>query len=205
MGAYPLLTQRRISRRMRWKLVLLAVLLLALGLYDQVTAILGPNWIWIWLALLATALMWFYYAVLMRRTAIHVAPAFVRLQGPLTSCKISYGRIQLVTPGKLDQHYSYKSLSLGERPALKPLFHRTCAFVELNSYPKAFKWRRLWFPRTLFGTSKKGLLCHVDDWMAFSQDLESVRARYQARQSNARNRPQMTLAGRILAEDVEFL
>jgi hypothetical protein len=189
---------------MRWKLALLAVLMLALGLYDQVTGILGPNWVWIWLGLLVVVLLWFYYAVLMRRTAIHVAPAYVRLQGPLYGRKISYGRIQLVTPSKLEQHYTYESLSLGERPILKPFFYRTCAFVELKSYPKAFKWRRFWFPRTLFGTRKKGLLCYVDDWMAFSQDLESVRARYQARQGNGRNRRQMTLAGRILAEDVEF-
>lgn len=204
MGKYPLLTQRRISRRMRWKLVLLALVMLGLGLYDQFTGILGPNWLWLWLALLAVTLMWFYYAVLARRAAIHVEKAFVRLQGPLYGRKISYGRIKLVTPAKLEQHYAYNGLSPGERSLLEPFFHRTCAFVELSSYPKAFKWRRFWFPRTLFGTNKKGLLCYVDDWMAFSQDLDSVRARHLAQRENGRNRRQMTLAARILAEDVEF-
>lgn len=204
MRKYPLLCQRRASQRMRWKLTLLIVLMFALGIYDQFTSILGPNWLWIWLALLAVVVLWFYYAVMLRRAAIHIGPTYLRLQGPFHGRKISHDRIELVTPGKLDQHYSYKSLSPGERSALDPLYHRTCAFVELSSYPKAFKRRRWWFPRTLFGTRKMGLLCHVDDWMAFSQELESVRARHQARRGNPRVRTRMTLAGRILAEDVEF-
>lgn len=204
MRKYPLLVQRRISRRMGWKSALLTALLLALGLYDQFTGILGPNWFWIWLAIPAAALMCLYYALLMRRAAVYIGPGHIRLQGPLYGRKLSFERIQMVTPGKLIQHYPYKELKPGEKSILKPLYHRTCAFVELNSYPRAFKWRRLWFPRTLFGVSKRGLLCHVDDWMVLNQELESVRARRQARQENLKGRRPMSLAGQILAQDIEF-
>ncbi len=204
MKKYPLLVQRGVSQRMGWKLALLTVLMLALGVYDQFTGILGPNWFWIWLAIPAAAVMWLYYAILMRRAAVYIGPGHIRLQGPLYGRKISFKRIQIVTPGKLDQHYPYKDLKLGERAILNPHYNRTCTFVELKSYPKAFRWRRWWFPRTLFGTNKKGLLCHVDDWTALSQDLESVRARRQARQDNLRGRRPMSLAGRILAQDIEF-
>lgn len=204
MSKYPLLYQRRVSQRMSWKLALLIASMLALGIYDQFTSVLGSNWLFLWLALLATVVLWFYYAVMLRRAAIHIAPTHLRLQGPFYGRKISHDRIEIITPGKLDQHYNYKRLSAGERSLLDPLYHRTCAFIEMSSYPKAFKRRRWWFPRTLFGTRKKGLLCYVDDWMAFSQELESVRARHQARLGNPRIRTRMTLAGRILAEDVEF-
>ena len=204
MSKFLLLPQRRTGQRMRWKLLLLAIILLSLGLYDQFSGILGPNWIWIWVALLAVVVMWLYYALLIPRAAVHITPAYIRLQGPIYGRKLSFERIVSISPGKLDQHYPYKSLGLGERPILKPLYHRTCTFIEMNSYPKAFKWRRWWFPRTLFGTRKPGLLCHVKDWMAFSQELESARARRHALRGAAGARRQMTLAGRILAEDVEF-
>lgn len=204
MSKYQLLPQKRTGQRMRWKLVMLAVLMLAPGLYDQFTGVLGPNWFGIWLALAAVVLMWLYYALLMPRAAIHIAPGHIRLQGPLYGKKLSFKRIRSVGADNMDQHYPYESLTLSERPILNPLRHRTCAFVELSSYPKAFKWRRWWFPRTLFGTRKKGLLCYVDDWMAFSQELESVRAHQQGRSVDDHKRQHMTLVGRILAEDIEF-
>jgi len=204
MAKYPLLPQRRIGQRMRWKLVLLAVLMLALGLYDQFTGILGPNWFFLWLALVPVAIMWLYYALLMPRAAVHVTPEFIRLQGPLYGRKLSLKRIRTISPGKLEQHYAYHDLTLGERPILKPLHQRTGVFIELNSYPSAFKRRRWWFPRTLFGTRKKGLMCYVDDWMALSRELESVRARRLAATSATGLRRKMTPAAYILAEDFEF-
>jgi hypothetical protein len=87
---------------------------------------------------------------------------------------------------------------------LKPFHQRTGVFIELNGYPRAFKWRRWWFPRTLFGTRKMGLLCYVDDWMALSRELESVRARHMAETSETGLRRKMTPAAYILAEDYEF-
>jgi hypothetical protein len=148
--------------------------------------------------------MWLYYGVLMRRAAVHIGPGHIRLQGPLYGRKLSFKRIQMVSPGNFTQHYPENKLKLGERSVLKPIYHRTCSFIELSSYPRAFKWRRLWFPRTLFGVNKKGLLCHVDDWMVLNQELESVRARRQARQEILEGQRPMSLAGRILAQDIEF-
>jgi len=204
MIKYRLLPQQQMSRRVRGKLVLLAILMLVLGMVDQFTGILGPNWFMIWLALAAVAILWFYYALLMPRSAIHIAPGYLRLQGPLYGRKLSFKRIRTVSADKLDQHYPYEALTFSERPVLKQLHQKTCTFVELTRYPSAFKWRRWWFPRTMFGTRRKGLLCYVDDWMALSPDIESVRARYLATSSRDPRYERMTLVGRILAEDIEF-
>lgn len=204
MAKYPLLPQRRTGKRMRWLLILLAASMLTLGLYDQFTGILGPNWISIWLAMIPVLVLWLYYRLLLPRAAIHVGPDYLRLQGPLYGHKLSFKRIRTISPDKLEQHYPYEDLTVSERPVMKPLLARTCTFIELSSYPKAFRWRRWWFPRTLFGTRKKGLLCYVDDWMALSRELESARARRQAVSADNGFRRQMTLAGRILAEQLEF-
>lgn len=204
MAKYQLLPQKRIGQRMRWRLVLLTVLMLALGLYDQFTGVMGDNWLLLWLAMIPVALLWLYYALLMPRAAIHVRPGHLRLQGPLYGRKLSFKRIRTVSPDKLEQHYAYQDLTLSERPVLKPLHERTCTFIELSGYPKAFKWRRLWFPRTLFGTRKTGIICYVDDWMALSRELESVRGRHIAETSEHGHRRHMSLAGQILAEDFEF-
>jgi hypothetical protein len=193
------------SRRVRGKLLLLAVLMLALGLVDQFTGILGLNWYLIWVALVAVAILWFYYALLMPRAAVYVAPGYLRLQGPVVGRKLSFKRIRSISADKMDQHYPYEALTLNERPVLKQLHQQTCTFVELNSYPKSFKRRRWWFPRTLFGTRRKGLLCYVEDWMELSQELESVRARHLAMTGDDPRYQRLTLVGRILAEDVEFL
>jgi hypothetical protein len=189
---------------MRWKLVLLAILMLVLGVFDIFTGVLGPNWFLLWLALAPVMIMWLYYALLMPRAAVHVTPEYIRLQGPLYGRRLSVKRIRTISPSTLAQHYAYQDLTLGERPILKPLLQRTCTFVELSSYPRAFKWRRWWFPRTLFGTRKTGLLCYVDDWMALSRDLESVRARHLSETSETGLRRKMTPAAYILSQDIEF-
>jgi hypothetical protein len=204
MTKYRLLPQKRMGQRMRWKLILSAVLMLALGLVDQFTGILCPNWVLIWLALGLVVILWLYYAVLMPRAAIHIAANHIRVQGPLYGRKLSFKRIRSVSADKLEQHYPYEMLTAGERPVLKSLHQQTCAFVELNSYPKAFKWRCCWFPRTLFGTRRTGLLCYVDDWMALSQNLESVRARHLIESGNDPRSRRLTLVGQILAQDIEF-
>lgn len=204
MAKYQLLPQRRTGQRMRRRLVLLAILMVTLGLYDQFTGVLGPNWFFIWLALIPVLILWLYFALLMPRAAVHITPEYIRLQGPLYGRRLSLKRICTISPGKLEQHYAYKDLTLGERPILKPFHQRTCTFVELSSYPKAFKWRRWWFPRTLFGTRKKGLLCYVDDWMALSRELESVRARHIADNVEHGHRRHISPAAYILAEDFQF-
>jgi hypothetical protein len=204
MTRYPLLPQRRMSQRMRWKLVLLGFVMPALGVYDRFDHVLGPNWYFLWLGMGPVVILWVYYALLLPRAAIYVTPEYIRLHGPLYGRKLSQKRVVNVSPGKLEQHYPYRKLSLGERPILKPFHQTTCAFIELSSYPKAFKRRRLWFPRTLFATEKPGLLCYVDDWMALSHELDSIHSRQQTVDLGGGRQRHMSLAARILAEDIQF-
>lgn len=200
MKQHRLLIFEQISRRVRRKLALLALVIFGIGLYDQYTEFLGDYWFVWWAAFLLIMALWVYYAIMMRRASIQVRPNFLRLQGPITSSNISYGRIHSVTSGKMEQHYPAESLRKNERPIVMPIYDQTCLFIELSSYPPSFRWRSLWFPRVLYGKARKGLICHVEDWMALSRDIESARSHRYTRLEKVRNGDKGTLASQVLAE-----
>lgn len=194
----------QMSRRVRWLLTLILMLMVAVGIYDQQSAILGDQWIRWWIAILVVGLIWTYYAILTRRASIQIHPNFIRLQGPLVGKNISYGRIYSVMPGHMSQHYSKERLKRGEEAIVRPFLNATCVFIELQNFPSSFKWRKLWFPRYLFGTNRRGIICCVEDWMALSRRIESARTGRQARIDPNRHKRQHTLVGHILAEDMDF-
>jgi len=204
MAKHRLLIFDRISRRMRWRLALLLIVLLLVGVYDQFTGYLGSLWFGWWLAIFLVGILYIYYAVLMKRASIQVRQGSFRFQGPLAGYNISVDRISTVTSSNMDQHYSPKQLSRSERAILKPLYYSACLFIELSSYPRRFKRRRLWFPRIFFSPNRMGLICHVEDWMALSQEIEQARSLRRRAQVQAHINNRKTLVGRILAEDIEF-
>jgi|GEM_PF-4345445 hypothetical protein len=202
MKQHRLLIFDQIRRRLRVRLTLLVIVMLAVGLYDQYTEWLGDYWLVWWAAFLVVMIVWVYFVVMMRRASIQVREKFLRLQGPVVGYNISYGRIHSVTSGKMEQHYQFDELRKGERATIKPYYGSTCIFIELSSFPRSIRWRGLWFPRILFSANRRGLICHVEDWMALSRDIESARSHRYARLDN--RHPERTLAGEVLAENVKF-
>lgn len=190
------------SKRMRNKLLLLFFILLGIGIYDLYKQILDDAlWFYFWIVIFFVFMLWFYYAFMMPRSSIQARPKSLRLQGPLYAINISYARIRSVTSGQMAQHYPFNDLKGSEQGVLEPLYNRTCVFIELNSYPKAFRWRRLWFPEFLFGTSRPGLLCVIDDWLSLSNEVEVYRGNRYERVHNAEKDEAKTLAARVLVED----
>lgn len=202
MKQHRLLVFDQIRRRFRVKLTLLVLAVLAIGLYDQFTEFLGDYWLAWWAVFSLIMILWIYFVIMMRRASIQVRNKFLRLQGPVVGFNISYGRIHSVTSGKMEQHYEFEDLRKGERAIIKPYYGLTCLFIELSTLPRSFKLRGLFFPRILFGTARKGLICHIDDWMALSRDIESARSHRHAMRS--RRQRERTLAGRVLAKDIKF-
>jgi hypothetical protein len=196
---HRLLLFKEISKRLRGVLTLLLITMLAIGLYDQFNPILGDIWYLWWAAIAVALLLWIYYVVLLPRATIQMRPNYLRLQGPLRGLNVSYGRVHSATAGSLTQHFSWDSLSRSERNLLEPFQGRTVVFVELHSFPDAFKRRHWWFPRLLFGTSRPGLVLMVEDWMAVSRDIEAARSVWHQRRA-ARGRKSQSLARRVLDE-----
>lgn len=193
-----------LGRRNARVLSLTLIVLLAVGIHDQFTAVLGDGWIIWWVIILCISLLWFYYSFLIRRASIQVKPQHLRLQGPIFGKNISYGRIYAVTAGKMGQHYDPDQLTQSERAIVKPFYNLTALFIELRSYPSSFRRRRLWYHRLLFGTHRMGLLCYVNDWMTLSQEIETARSNRQANIKIGYRVQRQTLVGQLLAEDLEF-
>jgi len=204
MQQHRLLIFNQIGKSKKTKLAMLALVLLTIGLYDQFTEFLGDYWLAWWAAFLLIVTLWVYFAIMMRRASIQVRSKFLRLQGPIIGYNISYGRIHSVTSGKMEQHYRIEDLKKAERVMSKPFLGQTCLFIELSSYPKSFRWRKLWFPRILFGTARRGLICYIDDWMALSRDIESARSHRYANIERDRHYESDSLAKIVLADDIKF-
>ena len=190
------------SKRLRNKLLFLFFILLAIGVYDFFTQILGDDvWFLFWIVILVVFLLWFYYAFMMPRASIQIRPKSLRLRGPLMAFNVSYARIHSVTSAQMSQHFPFDSLKGREQGVLEPLYNRTCVFIELSSYPKAFRWRHLWFPKYIFGTSRPGLVCVVNDWIALSRDVEAYRGNRYERVYNPDRDASRSLAAKVLAEE----
>jgi hypothetical protein len=189
------------SKRLRNKILLLFLMLLGIGIYDLIDPMLDDDlWFYFWIVIGVVFLLWIYYAVIIPRSSIQMRPKTLRLKGPLIAFNISYARIHSVTSAQMSQHYPFDSLKGREKDVLEPLYNRTCVFIELTSYPGTFRWRHLWFPKFLFGTSRPGLVCVTRDWLSLSRDVEAYRSERYERVHNA-DKEHQSLAARVLTEE----
>lgn len=198
MKKHKLLIFEVMSKRFRGILLMLAVILFAFVVYDIFFEVLGDFWIFLWLVWLGIVGLWIYYAVLVRRSGLIIHKNFFVLQGPLKKVKFSYGRIETITSTQISNHYKLEDLKSRERGLVKPYYGNTVVFVELRSYPKSLRKRERWFPRSLFGTRRRGLLLPVGDWMKLSRELDSARQAWHRTKSGKSKEDKRTLAGKVL-------
>ncbi|MCC6602641.1 MAG: hypothetical protein IT327_05495 [Anaerolineae bacterium] len=198
MKKHKLLLYDQMSRRMRGKLLWLGLTLLVLAVVDLVRPFLGPTFYLLWLVVGFVALLWLYYAVLVRRAGVVVTPNHLLLQGPLRGVKMSYGRITAVTSTQIAQHYDFDTLKGRERRLVQPFFGTACTFVELNSWPKTLSQRSLWFPRLLFGVRREGLLLASPNWMQLNRDIEEARRKWHDARQQKTKKDGRSLAAQIL-------
>ena len=203
MKKHKLLIYEVMSKRFRGILLVLAILLFVIGIYDFFSQILGDFWFVLWIMWLGIVGLWLYYAVLVRRSGIIIAPNYFMLQGPLKKVKFSYGRIETITSTQISHHYKLDDLKGRERGLVKPYFGNTCVFVELSSYPKKLKNRERWFPRSLFGTRRRGLLLTSGDWMKLSRELESAKQAWQRARGSKGKEDNRSLAAKVMDYDYE--
>jgi hypothetical protein len=200
MKKHKLLVYQWLARRYRGLLFWLWGLLLILGWYDfNIRPIFGDTvWPFVWVALVASFVLWLYYGLLVRRAAVIIQPRVLLVRGPLHSLRISYGRITSITSTQLVGHHERKHYTGPERALLNDLGPQTCLHIELSSYPKSYKYRRFWYSRFLFSEVKPGLLLVVEDWMALSRQLEVARSRWHEENKARRRGDQRSLAARVL-------
>jgi hypothetical protein len=177
---YPLLVYTRMMDRW-WPPVFwigAGLLALAWWLYqDLFTRLTAP---WKWMTLTGVGALTILAALLM--LALRKS-AYVRAFGdhllvatPLLRLNISYRRILRTSTASMGSLFPPSKMRGLKRDAIEPLLKRTAVVVDLNSLPMPRSTLRLFLSPFFFKDQTPHLVLLVENWLAFSTELESMRA-----------------------------
>jgi hypothetical protein len=165
----------------RWWPVLfllgLALLALAWQYYQDLYKRLTEAWRWETLAGVGAAVLLISLIMLVMRKSAYVQPFgdHLLLATPFLRMKISYSRIRRATSANLAVLFPPRSLRGFRRDILEPLFKLTAVVIELNALPMPMTTLRLFLSPFFFKDNTPHLVILVQNWMAFSAELESLR------------------------------
>jgi uncharacterized membrane protein YedE/YeeE len=150
---------------------------LAWWFYQDVYTRLTQPWQWMTLAglaglnILASLLMLaLRKSAYVRNFGDHflVATPFLRLN-------VSYRRIRQTTTASMATLFPTGKMSSLKRETIQPLLSRTAVIVELNSLPMARPALRFFLSPFFFKDQTPHIVLLVQNWMAYSTELESMR------------------------------
>jgi hypothetical protein len=155
----------------------LALLAIAWPYYQDLYKRLTEPWRWMTMAGVGGAVILISLIMLIMRKSAYVQPFsdYLLLATPFLRLKISYRRIRRATSANLAVLFPPRSLHGFKREILEPLFKLTAVVVELNSLPMPITTLRLFLSPFFFKDKTPHLVILVQDWMAFSTELESLR------------------------------
>jgi len=176
---YPLVIYTRMIDRWWPVLFLLGLALLALAwpYYQDLYKRLTEAWRWETLAGVGAGVLLISLFMLLMRKSAYVQPFsdHLLLATPFLRMKISYSRIRRATSANLAVLFPPKSLRGFRRDILEPLFKLTAVVIELNALPMPMTTLRLFLSPFFFKDNTPHLVILVQNWMAFSAELESLR------------------------------
>lgn len=165
----------------RWwpPIFLIGLCMLALGwwryqdLYTRLTA----SWQWMTLAgagalcvLAALLLLIFRKSAYVRAYDDHFL-----LATPFLRMNVSYRRILRTTTVSMGSLFPLRRMSSLRRDTIEPLRSRPAVVIDLNAMPMPRAALRLFLSPFFFKDDTPHLVILVQDWMAFSNELESMR------------------------------
>lgn len=155
----------------------LALLALAWPFYSDLYARLVEPWRWMTLAGLGAIVIFISLIMLVMRKSAYVQPFsnYLRLATPFLRMNISYRRIRRTTTASMSMLFPPKSLRGLKRDIIEPLASMTAVIVELNAMPMSASVLRFFLSPFFFKDRTPHLVLLVQNWMAFSTELESMR------------------------------
>lgn len=165
----------------RWWPVLfclgLAMGALAWPFYSNLYSRLTAPWNWMTLAGVGSLVIAGSLVMLALRNSAYVQ-AFgnhLRLATPFLRLNISYRRIQRTTSAGMATLFPPRTLRGIRRDIAMPLLNRTAVVIEMHSLPLPQSTLRLFLSPFFFKDRSPHIVLLVDDWMAFSTELDSLR------------------------------
>jgi hypothetical protein len=178
---YPLLLYTRMMDRWWPPVFMIGLAMLALGwwLYQDVYTRLTQPWQWVTMA--GAGLLAIVAALVMlalRKSAyVQAFGDHFLVATPLLRMNVSYKRIQRTTSVGMAMLFPTAKMSFLRRDTIEPLLSRTALIVELSALPISRSTLRLFLSPFFFKDDTPHIVLVVQNWMAFSTELESLRVK----------------------------
>lgn len=177
---YPLLMYRRTLDRFWPSLFLSGAILLVAGLYVRFapTPLDQDQAAWLLISGVLLIILSFFFILLRYAAYVQAHSDHLRFVTPFLQMRISYRRIRSAHPAEITALFPPQRIAGSLRAFLEPFYGRTAVVLELNGYPMPKPILRLFLSRAMFHPQTEGFVLLVPDWIAFSSELDSLRAEW---------------------------
>lgn len=177
---HPLLMYRRTLDRLWPSLLLSGLILLVAGFYVRFapTPLEQNQAAWLLIAGALLVVLSLFFVLLRYAAYVQAHPDHLRFVTPFLQMRISYRRIRSTHPAEIAALFPPQRSAGSLRAFLEPFYGQTAVVVELNGYPMPKPILRLFLSRAMFHPQVDGLVLLVPDWIAFSSELDSLRAEW---------------------------
>jgi len=114
---------------------------------------------------------------------VQAMPDRIVVGTPFLRLKISYRRVRSIHPTSFAELFPPANAGWANREFLLAFAGKTAVVVELKHYPMKRALLRLFLPPQMFSPRSTGLVLVVQDWMAFSTELDSLMGAWLQEQS----------------------
>jgi hypothetical protein len=173
---YPLVVYTHMINR--WWPAIFTLGLALLGLSWAVRSWGFEDWRWLTFTSIGGLNIFLGVVLLLTRKSAYVQPFsdHLRLVTPFLRLNISYKRFKRASSANMGALFPPQSVSSWRAEIIQPLAKMTALVIELNGYPMAQSSLRLFLSPLFFKDKTPHFVILVDDWMKFSNELESMRS-----------------------------
>ena len=173
---YPLVVYTHMINRW-WP----AIFTLGLALFALSWALLSwgfEEWRWLTFTSIGGLCIFLGILLLLMRKSAYVQPFsdHLRLATPFLRLNISYKRFKRATSANMGALFPKQSVSSWRAEIIQPLAKMTALVIELTGYPMSQTTLRFFLSPLFFKDKTPHFVILVDDWMKFSNELESMRS-----------------------------
>jgi hypothetical protein len=172
---YPLVIYTRMMDR--WWPAVFALGLALLGLAWAVRSYGYEEWRWLAFNSLGGLNIFLGLLLLVMRKSAYVQPFdnYLRLATPFLRLNISYKRFRRASTSNMGVLFPEQSLSNWRAEIMEPFANSSVIVIELTGYPMPQSTLRMFLSPFFFKDKTPHFVILVDDWMKFSNELESMR------------------------------
>jgi len=117
-----------------------------------------------------------FFLIIRKIAYVQAFPTHLKFVTPFLRLNISYKRIHKTTTAEMRHLFPPQSMSGWMRDIFAPLAGRTALVIELKGYPISPVVLRMFLSKFFFKDKSPHFVILVNDWMKFSNELDSMRS-----------------------------